>query len=89
MTVGEARGEADMTPKHHGAAGRRLQSVAGEATTATVSSSGRMHKASARAAVGVASRGCVYLPRYAVYTDYRAEMRCLRDCSPVCYPDVG
>ena len=84
------RGVAGTIPKRHGAAGLRLQQVAGVAMTATAWSCDRMHRASGAehwavvvVAVVGASHGCGYLPRYVAYTGYRVGNYCSRDCSPM------
>jgi hypothetical protein len=73
-------------PKHHGAAGLRLQSASYAATRAMLKNCDRRHTASALElveAAGVASHGSEYLPRYAAYISYRAGMSCSPDyCSP-------
>ena len=48
-----------------------------------------MRRANVKAAVGAASHGCVYLPRYAAYKDYRAGMSYSLDCFQACYLDAG
>ena len=56
---------------------------------ATESNFGRMHREIVRVVV-VASRGCVYLPRYAAYRGYRAgRMHLVLNCYLGFHRDVG
>jgi hypothetical protein len=80
------RGVIGNFPKHHGAAGLRLQWVFDAAKKARLKNCDQRHTASALElgeAAGVASHGSEYLPRYAAYKGYRAGMSCSPDyCSP-------
>jgi hypothetical protein len=82
MTADEARAAAGKIPKHLEVVGRHHRLEFDEAKKATGWSCDQRHMANGLGVAVAANRRCGYLPRYDVYRDCRAEMRCFRKGRP-------